>query len=285
MEKELPKIDITEDFVIGSNADIDNSILSLYTQYPCRLKAEIFVLCMGGTLEATINLSDYTIRENDFITLSPGSIIQINKIEGKLKLYFMVFSSKFIEGISKTKSIIDLIYITKNHPILSLPKEFACIYEEFFTLMMKVYYKEHSPYNPEILKCMLLSILYRLSDMYHERPIRSETALSRSEEICKTFSHLAIQHYTTERSIAYYAKQMNITPTHLSNTVKHVTGKTVMDIISEVVIVDAKAQLKSTNIPIHEISDSLNFPNVSFFGKYFKRLTGMSPQQYRNSDK
>ena len=48
---------------------------------------------------------------------------------------------------------------------------------------------------------------------------------------------------------------MNITPTHLSNTVKHVTGKTVMDIISEVVIVDAKAQLKSTNIPIHEISD------------------------------
>ena len=285
MEKILPKIDITEDFVIGNNADIDNSILSLYTQYPCRLKAEIFVLCMGGTLEATINLTDYTIRENDFITLSPGSIIQINKIEGKLKLYFMVFSSKFIEGISKTKSIIDLIYITKSHPILSLPKEFACIYEEFFTLMMKVYYKEHSPYNPEILKCMLLSILYRLSDMYHERPIRSETVLSRSEEICKTFSHLVIQHYTTERSIAYYAKQMNITPTHLSNTVKHVTGKTVMDIISEVVIVDAKAQLKSTNIPIHEISDSLNFPNVSFFGKYFKRLTCMSPQQYRNSDK
>lgn len=37
MEKILPKIDITEDFVIGSNADIDNSILSLYTQYPCRL--------------------------------------------------------------------------------------------------------------------------------------------------------------------------------------------------------------------------------------------------------
>ena len=285
MEKILPKIDITEDFVIGSNADIDNSIRSLYTQYPCRLKAEIFVLCMGGSLEATINLTDYTIRENDFITLSPGSIIQINKIEGKLKLYFMVFSSKFIEGISKTKSIIDLIYITKNHPILSLPKEFACIYEEFFTLMMKIYYKEHSPYNPEILKCMLLSILYRLSDMYHERPIRSETALSRSEEICKTFSHLVIQHYTTERNILYYAKQMNITPTHLSNTVKHVTGKTVMDIISEVVIVDAKAQLKSTNIPIHEISDSLNFPNVSFFGKYFKRLTGMSPQQYRNSDK
>lgn len=78
---------------------------------------------------------------------------------------------------------------------------------------------------------------------------------------------------------------MGITPAHLSNTVKNMTGKTVMDFISEVVIVDAKAQLKSTNLPIREIAYSLNFPNVSFFGKYFKRLTGMTPQQYRNSDK
>ena len=285
MKKELPKIDITEDFVIGSNADIDLGILNLYTQYPCRLKAEIFVLCMDGSIDASINLSEYIIKKNDFVTLSPGSIIQINRIEGNLKLYFMVFSSEFINGLNKNKSIIDLIYITKNHPVLSLPEEFASIYEEFFLLMMKVYYKKHSPYNPEILKCMLLSILYRLSDMYHDQPARKETFSSRSEEICKTFGHLVIQHYTQERNVSYYAKKMGITPAHLRNTVKNMTGKTVMDFISEVVIVDAKAQLKSTNLPIREIAYSLNFPNVSFFGKYFKRLTGMTPQQYRNSDK
>ena len=285
MEKDLPKIDITEDFVIGNNSDIDLNILNLYTRYPCRLKAEIFVLCMGGGLEASINLSDYTIKKNDFITLSPGSIIQINKIENDLKLYFMVFSSEFINGISKTKSIIDLIYITKSRPVLHLTEEFANIYEEFFRLMMKVYYKKRSPYNPEILKCMLLSILYRLGDMYHEQPVRNDTGMSKGDEICKRFGHLVIQHYTKERNITFYAQQMGITPAHLSNTVKHITGKTVMDIISEIVIVDAKAQLKSTTIPIKEIADSLNFPNVSFFGKYFKRLTGMSPQQYRNSDK
>ena len=285
MKKELPKIDITEDFVIGSNADIDLGILNLYTQYPCRLKAEIFVLCMDGSIDASINLSEYIIKKNDFVTLSPGSIIQINRIEGNLKLYFMVFSSEFINGLNKNKSIIDLIYITKNHPVLSLPEEFASIYEEFFLLMMKVYYKKHSPYNPEILKCMLLYILYRLRDIYHDQPARKETFSSRSEEICKTFGHLVIQHYTQERNVSYYAKKMGITPAHLSNTVKNMTGKTVMDFISEVVIVDAKAQLKSTNLPIREIAYSLNFPNVSFFGKYFKRLTGMTPQQYRNSDK
>ena len=251
------------------------------------MPAESRNLCAlhDGGIVASISLSEYTIKKNDFVTLSPGSIIQINRIEGNLKLYFMVFSSEFINGLNKNKSIIDLIYITKNHPVLSLPEEFASIYEEFFLLMMKVYYKKHSPYNPEILKCMLLSILYRLSDMYHDQPARKETCSSRSEEICKTFGHLVIQHYTQERNVSYYAKKMGITPAHLSNTVKNMTGKTVMDFISEVVIVDAKAQLKSTNLPIREIAYSLNFPNVSFFGKYFKRLTGMTPQQYRNSDK
>lgn len=285
MQKELPKIDITVDFVIGSTEDIDLNILNLYTQYPCRLKAEVFVLCMDGSVDASINLSQYRIKKHDFITLSPGSIIQINQIKGNLKLYFMVFSSEFINGLNKSKPIIDLIYITKNHPVLSLPEVFASIYEEFFLLMKKVYYKKRSSYNPEILKCVLLSVLYRLSDMYHEQPMRKETSSNRSEEICQTFGHLVIQHYIQERNITYYAKQMGITPAHLSNTVKSVTGKTVMDLISEVVIVDAKAQLKSTNLPIREIAYSLNFPNVSFFGKYFKRLTGMTPIQYRNSDK
>lgn len=285
MEKVLPKIDITEDFIIGSNEYIDSDVLNLYAKYPCRLKAEIFVLCVSGSIEANINLSDYTIKANDFITLTPSSIIQINKIEGDLKLYFMVFSSKFIDGIAKTKSIIDLFYITKSHPVLSLPKDIANIYEEFFILLLKVYYLEHPRYNPEILKCMLLSILYRLSDIYHSQPLRKDVGLNRSEEICKQFGHLVIQHYTHERNITYYAEHLGITPTHLSNTVKHVMGRTVMDIISETVITDAKAQLKSTIIPIREIADSLNFPNVSFFGKYFKRLTGISPQQYRNSEK
>lgn len=86
----------------------------------------------------------------------------------------MVFSSEFINGLNKNKSIIDLIYITKTIQCCVSSREFASIYEEFFLLMMKVYYKKHSPYNPEILKCMLLSILYRLSDMYHNQPARKD---------------------------------------------------------------------------------------------------------------
>lgn len=139
--------------------------------------------------------------------------------------------------------------------------------------------------NKEVLKCILLSILYRLKEMYssQRKDVLNNTASTRNETICKTFAHLVIQHYNKERGISFYAQKIGITSTHLSNTVKQTTGKTVIEIISEMVITDAKAQLKSTNLPINAIADSLNFANVSFFGKYFKRHVGMGPQQYRDS--
>lgn len=55
---------------------------------------------------------------------------------------------------------------------------------------------------------MLLSILYRLSDMYHERPVRNKSSLNRGEDICKAFGNLVIQHYTQERNISYYAQPL-----------------------------------------------------------------------------
>ena len=74
-----------------------------------------------------------------------------------------------------------------------------------------------------------------------------------------------------------------ISPQHLSTTVNKITGKTVTDIIAKLVITDAEAKLKSTDLTIQEIAYSLNFPDISFFGKYFKRYTGMSPKQYREN--
>jgi AraC-like DNA-binding protein len=76
---------------------------------------------------------------------------------------------------------------------------------------------------------------------------------------------------------------MGVSLQYLSTTVKQVTGKNILDIISYVVIMDAKSKLKSTDMTIQEISYSLNFPNASFFGKYFKRHVGMTPLEFRAS--
>lgn len=74
---------------------------------------------------------------------------------------------------------------------------------------------------------------------------------------------------------------MNITPGYLSSVVKNVTGKSAAEWIEEYVLMEAKALLASTDMTIQQICYQLNFPTQSFFGKYFKTHTGVSPKAYR----
>jgi AraC-like DNA-binding protein len=76
---------------------------------------------------------------------------------------------------------------------------------------------------------------------------------------------------------------MSLTPKYFSKKVREASGKSVSQWIDEMVIMEAKAMLKSSNLTVLQISEKLNFPNASFFGSYFKKRTGISPIQYRES--
>ncbi len=82
--------------------------------------------------------------------------------------------------------------------------------------------------------------------------------------------------------MAFYAGKLFVTPKHLSAVLKEVSDKTAGEWIDQRVILEAKVLLRSTGLNIQEISAMLNFANQSFFGKYFRHLTGMSPRDYRS---
>ena len=75
---------------------------------------------------------------------------------------------------------------------------------------------------------------------------------------------------------------VGIKPKYLSTISKKVSGKSPLEWISEYVMEDIRYYLANTDLTINEISDTLGFPNASFFGKYFKQQLGCTPQEYRN---
>ena len=81
----------------------------------------------------------------------------------------------------------------------------------------------------------------------------------------------------------FYADKMCLTPKYLSKVIKEKSSKSASEWIDNYVTLEARALLKSTNMTIRQISDELNFPSQSFFGKYFKRHQGMSPKEYRKN--
>lgn len=97
------------------------------------------------------------------------------------------------------------------------------------------------------------------------------------------FLKLVQENFRKERFLGFYASELGISPKHLARTVKAQTGMTAVSWIERLVVLEAQVMLKSSNLNIQQISDELNFKSQSFFGKYFKKFTGMSPKEFRNS--
>lgn len=279
MTFDFPQVDLPSEIVAWT--DVTEDILNLYRQ-SCRLKAGIFAICMEGSIKASINLIDYEIKENDLITLLPGSIIQLREKTEKVRLSFVGFSSTCTERVNLFKLFLDLFHKTTEHPVLPLNQEAAGYFKEYFAFVTRLACNEEITIAPEMTEALLNTVL-AATRMVYKNYSKANRKSSRKEEICKELVQAVAQHYVTERKALFYTNTLGISLQHLSTTVKQVTGKNVLDIIAYIVIMDAKAKLKSTQMTIQEIAFSLNFPTASFFGKHFKRHIGMTPVQFRES--
>mgnify|MGYP002245259316 CR=1 FL=1 len=96
--------------------------------------------------------------------------------------------------------------------------------------------------------------------------------------------HFLVNAYSKrERNVSFYADKLCLTPRYLNTIIRQTSQQTVMDWINQSIILEAKVLLKHSNLLVYQISDELNFPNPSFFSKFFKRMTGMTPHEYQFS--
>lgn len=275
----LPYADIQSPYIVGP--EISGSILRMY-RYPCRLKACIFVVCLEGEADVSINLGRYRVEPDHFVCIAPDSIFQCHAYSKDLRLCFLVFSSGVIKDDKIQKPALEVFPRMKEQPVLPLRPEASRLFRDYFLVLAQSHLLCPDGLDTEVITYILLSIFYGVKYLYQLHPC-ANVVLSRSEEIYKELQYLLKEHYMKERGVVFYAERLNLSPQHLSTVIRQVCNQKVSDIIADMVIIDAKAQLKSTHLKIKEIAASLNFPNLSYFGKYFKRHTGMSPQEYRDS--
>lgn len=279
MRMDYPQVDLPVDLIAWT--DVTEEILNVYKQ-SCRLKACIFALCLEGSITVSINLMEKEIKQGDLITLLPGTIIQFYRKCEQFRLAFAGFSSHCLIGVNIIQSALNSFPVILEYPVININDTLMSYFKDYFSLLARVI---TGPYPPDtgLSQQILKSILYVVNGLYNMNPQEKNVTRSRKEEICHRLIRLVIENYTHERHAQFYADKLGISLQHLSTTVKQVTGKNVLDIIANVVLMDVKAKLKSTDMTVQEIAYSLNFTSASFFGKYFKRYVGMSPLEYRNS--
>lgn len=106
-------------------------------------------------------------------------------------------------------------------------------------------------------------------------------SLSRQEQLSKDFFVLLLRRHREEHDVSYYAEQLFVTPKYLSTVVRKTTGSSVQDWVGRLLLFAAKSLLKNSRLSVQQIADELHFSTPSSFIRFFHRLTGLTPRQYR----
>lgn len=140
--------------------------------------------------------------------------------------------------------------------------------------------KANSAYHNEIIRASFQAILWQIRRIYEDiKPKKKiETA---SVVIASKFQFLVNKNFIHNTSVEDYAEMLNVTPNHLSQTIKKARGRTAKSIITQRRFEESKFLLKHTNNQIAEICYHLNFLEPTHFNKFFKKESGYTPVEFR----
>ncbi len=278
-ENNIPIVDCPYgDYMIG---DASGKLMNEYGRYPCKIKCGVYALLVRGTAHATINVTEYDFKANDVLLLEPGSFLLIREFSEDALVYWIVFSSRFLEK-NTVNNKMSLSALQLHSPKISVNENHAQVLCSMYDTIVKALNATPTMLDSEKMVHIFNLLQTSYAKYAHEQDEYLVKPMDRKTEIYQDYCRLVLQHYQEWHHVSQYAEAMRLTLPHLCSTIKSVGDRTAGDIIIEAIITDAKSQLKITNLQVKEIALNLGFDNVAFFNRFFKSRVGVTPKAYRN---
>lgn len=244
----------------------------------------IFVLLAEGKAGAKINLKELYLKKDDLLIIPPDAAKERLYISEDAVLKIVAYTSEFIAQLNLPDRFWEVTdyYTTKHKPVWRLSKPVAKNLVRLINQMEgRISEENNHPYKNEILKYIFMIFILELAALAPQYALENNEQFTRKESLTIQFYALAKKHFREQRELKFYADALFVTPKHLTETVKEVSKRSAGETIDLLLHQAAKIQLKTTSRSIAEISDALNFSDQSSFGKFFKRIEGISPREYR----
>ena len=271
------------DYVDGNVAFNYNISFHSPKPAPFKIDAVRLVLCSQGTLQVDVNSKEYTLHANEVLCCSPNVILHNCRPSPDLKCNLLALSTRIIrQFINPSNDIRNKIFYINQNPLLDIGEEGSQVFKQYFELLSSRMKSTENTFRKEIVSSLACAVLYELLANLDKYCKPSDDVLVRQGDILfKRFIELLSMSPKKERSVTFYAEKLFVTSKYLSTVCKQISGKTAFEWINQLVMEEITQQLKYSEKSIKEISESLEFPNMSFFGKYIKAHTGFSPTEYR----
>lgn len=254
-----------------------------------RIDSGALLFCIQGAAELETDQFNGTIQRHTVAALLPDTTIRLHRITDDFRIRYFVYSRDMLVEIA---SRFDLAFfrILRERPLFDLSDTMAEGMLYWFKIVDYTYHDRGNIFRTTITRNRLQNVFLDVYDKMqrfssHFRQQRSHEVSGRQNELLLRFISLVKEHCHRERSVAFYADKLCISTRYLAAIVRNTAHEPVKAIIDRAVILKIKELLQSTDLSVQEIAFRLHFPDQSYLGRYFKKLTGQSPSAFRNARK
>ena len=248
------------------------------------MAAYTFTLVLEGWLSIIYNGKELTLKPDDLYIYSPGLEVTIVAASENYRGICLLADEHLSLELPTTRDLVSIAYapiVRLHEPKLTLRHDDALRLSEKMHEIVAYLHSDHI-YKTKILQMLYAIFLLDLSAI-QKHSIREHRFPKRVEEIFIGFIRLLPSHFAKHHDIPFYASALHITPVYLSRVVRQVTGRTVIDYINQMLLMEASFLLQTSQLSISQIADRLHFADTPSFSKFFSRLKGQSPRAYREN--
>lgn len=248
-------------------------------------------LCSKGEIEVSFEDNTYRIVPGDMYIYMASALVRVRHKSEDAEGYMVESDLNYLLPIAnKVLNVEDLLHLRRN-PCISLTKEQYAGLQQLLELSMgrlrNVMCSETNRKSPslalELMKSMGQTLCYEVLNVYFINQPLNPLPQGKKDLVFQNFMVALFRFYRSEREVSFYARKQHLAPRYFSAVIKEKSGRSALQWIVKMVIAEAMQLLENSELSIKEISERLNFPTQSFFGKYFKQYAGVSPKEYRCS--
>lgn len=241
------------------------------------------MICRSGSATMRIDFKTWTLAKDNVITLFPNDVVCLEEVSDDFAVEMLRYDPAMLReaSLQLERTVYSRL---RNDRCRQGQQVVTDIINAMFGLL-RIYFDQ-----PEC-KCLDQLVLYQLKAFFTGfydyiircKPEEPSESTPRANEIFNQFMELLESDYKLSHDVAYYAHKLCITPKYLSTIVKRITGHTPKTIIDHYVVLQLKLSLRNSDVAVKQLAWDFHFSDTSFFCRYFKQHTGLSPQEFRSS--
>ena len=269
---------ISQNLAVARNIRLE-MVKKQFSNGPIMMPEMRILIVKQGWVKPTINLIERHLAPGDLVFLAANGVVEYRDAGADVRGIGISMSAELFSLAIGNKIPQALDGHLRDFQLHLQPQQLTFLDHIHELLYLQMQQQE---YSPQVMLHLISTFLWQVDYLWSENESSRLAMQSRDQQLFTEFVQLVNQQAHVWHTIEPYASRLCITPRYLSTVVKQVSGKTAKQWIDEALVTRIKIDLKHTDKPIAHIADEMNFPNPSFFVKFFKRMTGVTPSHFRH---